>query len=102
MWSSRGRQKSRWRKVTHNHNADADKELKPIMKERKGRGLGRWALICLIAVSLVGCQANKSFKAGRHYAKKQDWDKAVLHYDRAVELNPGQLEYEMALERARI
>ncbi len=56
-----------------------------------------------LAVGLVACSAGSSaFKKGSSAAQQGDWDVAVVHYTRAVNDDPMNVEYRLGLERALI
>src|SRR4030067_2773577 len=50
---------------------------------------------------LTGCAANKAFKEGGKTAASGDADGAVLHYQKALSLEPHNLSYRIELEKAR-
>jgi general secretion pathway protein D len=61
------------------------------------------ALACaLLALSLAGCASSRAFKAGEKAEKRQDYDRAVLEYSRALRLDPDNRQYRGSLERARL
>ncbi|NIW73913.1 MAG: tetratricopeptide repeat protein, partial [Gemmatimonadetes bacterium] len=39
---------------------------------------------------------------GQRYMKREDYDRAVLKYSKAVALKPGNARYEVALQRAKL
>jgi general secretion pathway protein D len=56
-----------------------------------------------LALSFLACTAGTSaFKKGRTAARQGDWDIAVVHYTRAVNEDPENIEYRLGLERALI
>ncbi len=58
-------------------------------------------LLAVIAVD--GCSvAGAAFRKGRDAAQEGNWDAAVVHYTRALNEKPDNIEYRMALERALI
>jgi general secretion pathway protein D len=71
---------------------------------------GRLALVVLIGLTaaLVGLSsfacsaASGAFRRGGAAAQQGNWDAAVVHYTRAVNEKPDNIEYRMALERALI
>lgn len=70
--------------------------------------LGRLLLVLLplgilTGVALSGCSAaGGAFRKGGAAAQQGNWDAAVVHYTRAVNEKPDNIEYRMALERALI
>jgi general secretion pathway protein D len=59
-----------------------------------------------VVVSLValasGCATSKAFRSGEQAERRQDYDRAVLEYSKAVQQNPDNLSARRALERARL
>ena len=57
----------------------------------------------LVVVALVsGCAAGRAFRTGESAARAGDWDLAVQQYQRAVQEDPDNPAYRIALERAMI
>ena len=61
---------------------------------------GAVALLALLI--LAGCAAQKSYRLAERDMRRQAYDRAVLHYSKAVALDPGNSRYEVALARAKI
>ncbi|MFQ5719741.1 MAG: secretin N-terminal domain-containing protein [Acidobacteriota bacterium] len=56
-------------------------------------------VLCLLVTS---CNpARKPFKEGEHQAKAGDYDRAVLSFSKALNEDPGNEQYRLALSRAR-
>ena len=53
-----------------------------------------------MAVFLAGCASSGAFHQGNDLAEMGDWDAAVDFYRQAVQENPRDPEYRIALERA--
>ena len=53
-----------------------------------------------MAVFLAGCASSGAFHQGNDLAERGDWDAAVDFYRQAVQENPRDPEYRIALERA--
>ena len=54
------------------------------------------------AVFLTGCpQANQDYNAGRKAENLQDYDTALVDYDRALRADPGNAEYKLRLAQMR-
>lgn len=75
-------------------------------RSRAGRTFGRvvafYSLLVLLGV-LVGCASGQSaFRQGEQSAEREMWDQAVLSYAKAVAENPGQVRYQVALDRAKL
>jgi type II secretory pathway component GspD/PulD (secretin) len=59
------------------------------------------ALLVLVAL-VAGCAAGRAFRRGDTAARIGDWDTAVEHYRRAIQEDPDNAVYRIALERAMI
>jgi type II secretory pathway component GspD/PulD (secretin) len=59
------------------------------------------ALIVLVGFA-AGCAAGRAFGRAEDAARAGDWETAVDHYRRAVQSDPSNAEYRIALERAMI
>ncbi|HXV61775.1 MAG TPA: STN domain-containing protein [Vicinamibacteria bacterium] len=58
--------------------------------------------IVACSLALLACSGSRrSFEAGEEAARRDDWDLAVEHYERAASQEPESLEYRIALEFAR-
>lgn len=57
------------------------------------------AAFCLLL--FAGCAADRAFKEGAATAAKGDVDEAVLHYQKALSLEPNNLAYRVELEKAK-
>jgi type II secretory pathway component GspD/PulD (secretin) len=55
-----------------------------------------------MAVLAGGCAASRAFGRADSAARAGDWDAAVEQYRRAVQADPNNVEYKIALERAMI
>jgi general secretion pathway protein D len=62
----------------------------------------RIAALIVIASLATGCAAGRAFGRGDDAARAGDWETAVDHYRRAVQNDPNNAEYRIALERAMI
>jgi len=60
------------------------------------------AAIVIGAMLATGCAAGRAFGRGEDAARGGDWDGAVEHYRQAVQAEPTNPEYRIALERAMI
>jgi general secretion pathway protein D len=66
-----------------------------------GRRTG--ALVALaVALSVGGCAASAALRQGRDAERRQDYDRAVVEYTRAVRLNPNNIDARVALERTKL
>ena len=66
------------------------------------RCCARGAIAVAVAVLLAGCAAGQAFRQGASAARAGDWDAAVEYYRRALQEDPGRVEYRIALERAML
>jgi general secretion pathway protein D len=64
----------------------------------------RWSPLLLLAGALVagGCAAATASRHGREAERRQDYDRAVVEYTKAVRLHPNDTDARLGLERARI
>jgi general secretion pathway protein D len=58
-------------------------------------------LACLL-LAAAGCATSAAFRAGEHAERLQDYDRAVLEYQKAVLAAPDDVQYRRSLERARM
>ena len=66
-----------------------------------GRRTGVW-LALAVALSVGGCAASAALRQGRDAERRQDFDRAVVEYTRAVRLNPNNIDARVALERTKL
>lgn len=66
------------------------------------RRLRLGAAVVLVAVTSLGCAAHWAYRQGQQAARKGEWDLAVARYTRALEKDPDNIGYKIALENARI
>ncbi len=68
------------------------------------RLMGGGAVLLLVVASLAssGCAANWAYRQGQGEAKKGNWDLAVARLTKALQRDPGNIGYKIALENARI
>ena len=62
----------------------------------------RIAALCVIAALLAGCGASRTFARGDRAARAGNWDLAVEDYRQALQGDPDNVEYRLALERAML
>ena len=55
-----------------------------------------------LAAALAGCATSSAYRTGEKAERLQDYDRAVLEYQRAVRQSPEDLNYKQALQRARL
>lgn len=58
-------------------------------------------LFAFLSLLLAGCTAEQAFKKGLKTAAIGDIDEAVVHYQKALALDPDNLEYRVELEKAK-
>jgi general secretion pathway protein D len=58
--------------------------------------------LLLVAVPLLGCATSAAFRAGEQAERRQDYDRAVVEYSKAVHEHPDDLTCRRGLERARL
>jgi general secretion pathway protein D len=58
--------------------------------------------IVLWGAALSGCATSAAFHRGRDAEQRQDYDRAVVEYTRALQLAPGNTDARLGLERARL
>lgn len=64
---------------------------------------GRWRAVALTALAvavLTGCATGAAFRDGQRAALDEDWDAAVEFYRAALQDDPQNAEYRVALQRA--
>jgi general secretion pathway protein D len=59
-----------------------------------------WAVV--LALALAGCASSSAFRAGEKAERRQDYDRAVLEYSKALQRAPDNTRYKKSLERARL
>ncbi len=62
----------------------------------------RLILPLLFLLLATGCATSGAFRAGEKAERLQDYDRAVLEYQRAVKGSPDNVQYRRSLERARM
>ena len=67
----------------------------------QNRYIGIMALACVV-FCLSGCpKGNSDFQQGKQAEAVQDYDTAVVHYERALKSDPANTEYRLKVERMR-
>src|SRR5215475_10540843 len=77
-----------------------------IARDRSELGKTRWparltALLALVAIA-AGCAAGSAFRRGEDLMRKGDLDMAVAQYRKAVQTDPDNANYKIALQRAML
>lgn len=62
----------------------------------------RGAAAVLAMVLAAGCAAQRAYRDAEVSAQRENWDRAVLGYSKALALDPGNTRYSVALERAKL
>ncbi len=62
----------------------------------------RPAVAALVLLGLAGCATSAAFRNGEKAEGRQDYDRAVLEYSKAVQQDPNNVHYRKGLERARL
>jgi general secretion pathway protein D len=67
---------------------------------RRRRVLVRLAAVLMMAVVLAGCAASRAFNRGNEAAQLNEWDVAIEQYRQALQREPDNVTYRIALQRA--
>jgi general secretion pathway protein D len=59
-------------------------------------------LLPIALVVAAACATSSAFRSGENAERLQDYDRAVLEYQRALQSAPDNVQYKRALERARL
>ena len=59
-------------------------------------------LLPLVLLLAAGCATSSAFRSGENAERLQDYDRAVLEYQRALQAEPDNVNYRRSLERARL
>ena len=62
-------------------------------------GLSALLLLCVLA---AGCAASAAARHGRDAEHRQDYDRAVVEYTKALRLRPDDADARLGLERAKL
>ncbi|MBW3671498.1 MAG: hypothetical protein KY432_07470, partial [Acidobacteria bacterium] len=62
----------------------------------------RLATLAALCFVLASCTSFRAWEKAQDYEQMGEWDKAVLQYEKALEVDPGNIRYQMALQRARL
>jgi general secretion pathway protein D len=60
------------------------------------------AAALLIALPLFSCVSYKAYELGQNAEVTKDWDTAVTNYEKALQIDPQNLKYTIALSRAKL
>ncbi len=65
----------------------------------------RWRRVAAVGLLLalsVGCAAQKAYNRAEREMRRENYDKAVLEYSKALALEPGNTRYSVGFERAKL
>ena len=65
------------------------------------RGLTKIATLLVVAMLALSCSSYSAYKNAKNAERDKDWDVAVIEYEKALEIDPGNREYKLGLDRAR-
>ena len=57
--------------------------------------------IVAISLTLFSCTSYHAWQSAKTAEQSKDWDTAVIEYEKALEINPGNRQFKISLERAR-
>ncbi|MEO7919587.1 MAG: secretin N-terminal domain-containing protein, partial [Thermoanaerobaculia bacterium] len=60
------------------------------------------ALLACVALAGSGCTATRAFRQASHEEAREHWDIAVMAYQKALTLDPGNNRYRLSLARAKM
>ncbi|MDX1583524.1 MAG: tetratricopeptide repeat protein, partial [Thermoanaerobaculia bacterium] len=74
------------------------------MKDNEPMGMKalKLATLAVLCIALASCTSFRAWENAKQYEQLGEWDKAVLEYERALEIDPDNLQYRMALQRAKL
>src|ERR1043165_7257523 len=55
-----------------------------------------------LALLVVGCASYNAFTKAGTAEKVNDWDQAVVEYQKALEIEPDNIQFRMALQHAKL
>ncbi len=56
----------------------------------------------MLGAFVISCAAQNAYRQAEKSSKREDWDRAVIGYSKALALDPGNTRYGVALARAKI
>lgn len=60
------------------------------------------ATTALLGLLLVSCTTYQAYQKGQQLSEQKNWDEAVAQYQKALDTNPSNVKYQMALENAKL
>jgi general secretion pathway protein D len=76
--------------------------MRSLLGPRGPSSLLRRVWVVAAVAGLCACATSQAFRAGEQAERRQDYDRAVLEYSRALQLDPDNVSARRALERARL
>ena len=70
--------------------------------KRRAEPLPRLGTVLLAVVCLAGCATSAAFRDGESAERRQDYDRAVVEYTKALRASPDDVNIRVALDRARL
>src|SRR5438552_7297410 len=78
----------------------SDIYLSGASKKRMNRS--KIAAITLMCALTASCASYNAFERGRNAEKTKNWDQAVLEYQKALEIDPQNMRYQMNQQRSKL
>ncbi|MCL4847594.1 MAG: hypothetical protein KJ066_13735 [Acidobacteria bacterium] len=72
------------------------------MRAARPAGLAGRAFVLLCALGLAACASTSAFRAGQAAERREDYDRAVVEYTRALNERPNSADVRLALDRAKL
>ncbi len=69
---------------------------------RLGRRPAGWLAALIVSTTLCGCATTSVLREARRAEERQDYDRAVVEYSRALQLDPDSVNARTGLQRAKL
>ena len=56
----------------------------------------------LVTLPLLSCASYNAYQKAQSAEKLKEWDSAVVQYEKALEIDPGNMRYKIALQRTKL
>jgi len=56
----------------------------------------------LVTLPLLSCASYSAYQKAQGAEKVKEWDSAVVQYEKALEIDPGNMRYKIALQRSKL
>jgi general secretion pathway protein D len=56
----------------------------------------------LVTLPLLSCASYSAYQKAQSAEKVKEWDNAVVQYEKALEIDPGNMRYKIALQRSKL